>query len=131
MTGHLVLATLHANSALAAVPRLTDMGVEPYLLASVLRGVMAQRLARGRCRTCLGNDSTCMTCHGTGFAGRLAIAELALLDEELVSALTRSQILPPLLDLRLQSRGYAPLVEDARGRIELGDIGADELAFAS
>ena len=52
LTGHLVLATLHTNDALAAIPRLTDMGVEPYLVAASLRALMAQRLVRRVCEHC-------------------------------------------------------------------------------
>lgn len=110
LTGHLVLSTLHTNSAVGAVARLVDMGVESYLLAAALRGVLAQRLVRRICSRCkeeyeptkleysfLGLEKPrrllrghgCEHCHGTGFLGRMAVQELLPVDEymsELISA---------------------------------------------
>jgi general secretion pathway protein E len=107
LTGHLVLATLHTNDAVSAVTRLADMGVEPYLLASSVRGVLAQRLVRCLCADCreatlpsvgeseilaeLGLPSTqrlyrpvgCASCSQTGYRGRTGIYELILIDETL------------------------------------------------
>ncbi|MBD3235204.1 MAG: type II secretion system protein GspE, partial [Candidatus Eisenbacteria bacterium] len=100
MTGHLVLSTLHTNSAAGAIPRLLDMGLESYLLASSLTAVMAQRLIRKLCTKCrvedsapdreqlvlLGLDSDdsvqlhapqgCAHCNQTGYRGRRAVGEL-------------------------------------------------------
>ncbi|MDD2987376.1 MAG: type II secretion system ATPase GspE [Zoogloea sp.] len=102
LTGHLVLATLHTNDAASAVTRLVDMGVEPFLLASTLRGVLAQRLVRKLCPACrsaspssaadrelLGPDTPaelwhatgCPECTRTGYAGRSGIYELIIADE--------------------------------------------------
>ena len=102
LTGHLVLATLHTNDAASAVTRLVDMGVEPFLLASTLRGVLAQRLVRKLCTACrsaspssaadrelLGPDTPaqlwhatgCPECSRTGYAGRSGIYELIVADE--------------------------------------------------
>jgi len=114
LTGHLVLATLHTNSALAAVPRLIDMGVEPYLLGAVLRGVLAQRLVRRVCADCAG--SGCERCNPSGYSGRVAIGELLLLDAELTEALTQSLELSPEQRERLRQGGYRPLREDAEDR---------------
>jgi general secretion pathway protein E len=103
LTGHLVLSTLHTNSAAAAITRLRDMGIEEYLLSAVLRGVLAQRLVRRLCPTCrrtveappelidrlslrrfadpadakvlLWHAVGCPECRHTGYRGRLAIAE--------------------------------------------------------
>ncbi|MBX3732951.1 MAG: Flp pilus assembly complex ATPase component TadA [Verrucomicrobiae bacterium] len=122
LTGHLVLATLHTNSALAAVPRLIDMGVEPYLLAAVLRGILAQRLARRLCDACDGDDDGCEACHGSGYVGRVAVGELALCDAETASALSVGHILPEHLRARLAARGYRPLAEDAGARVAAGEI---------
>lgn len=101
LTGHLVLSTLHTNSAAATVTRLRDMGLEPYLIASVLRGVLAQRLIRRLCTACkrpapidhafahrfgIGEGVTifhpvgCGACRHTGYRGRLAIAEFLVPD---------------------------------------------------
>ncbi|NVJ70797.1 MAG: type II/IV secretion system protein [Alphaproteobacteria bacterium] len=98
LTGHLVLSTLHTNSAAAAISRLLDMGVEDYLISSTLRLVMAQRLVRTLCPHCKTDDrpapllleelglglddgpfytgSGCEACHGSGYLGRTMIAEV-------------------------------------------------------
>ena len=105
LTGHLVLATLHTNDATSAVTRLADMGVEPYLLASSLLGVLAQRLVRTLCPDCraahpatpgeqtllaaIGLPATqplwrapgCDACNGSGFRGRTGVYELLLVDD--------------------------------------------------
>ncbi|WP_086642742.1 GspE/PulE family protein [Acetobacter sp. DsW_063] len=98
LTGHLVLSTLHTNSAAAAITRLRDMGLEDYLLTAVLRGILAQRLVRRLCQTCrhpetappellhrfaldatrqhtLWRAAGCAECRHTGYRGRSAIAE--------------------------------------------------------
>jgi len=63
LTGHLVLATLHTNDAVSAVTRLTDMGIEPFLLSSSLLGVLAQRLVRKTCTACQGSGCFCSARH--------------------------------------------------------------------
>lgn len=106
LTGHLVLSTVHTNSAAAALTRLKDMGVEPFLLASTLTAVVAQRLVRRLCPDCrepyhpsaseaalLGIDDTpdlvfyrakgCDACGGLGYQGRLGIYELIVMDPDL------------------------------------------------
>ncbi|MFA6044861.1 MAG: GspE/PulE family protein, partial [Phycisphaerales bacterium] len=76
LTGHLVLATLHTNDAPGAIPRLVDIGIEPYLITSSLLATLAQRLLRRTCQTCKGagqspgNAGTCEVCFGTGYKGR-------------------------------------------------------------
>ena len=106
LTGHLVLSTLHTNTAIGAITRLRDMGVEPFLLASSLIGVLAQRLVRTLCQHCkeahtatetetawLGADKTrpptiytatgCKECNQLGYAGRTGIYELVPIDDKL------------------------------------------------
>ncbi|MEM1184965.1 MAG: ATPase, T2SS/T4P/T4SS family [Planctomycetota bacterium] len=106
LTGHTVLATLHTNDAPSTVARLRDMGIEPYLLASALNGVVAQRLARtlcGRCTTgyhpsaevledaglmgrrglALKKGEGCKACHGSGFRGRLGVYEVMEVNGEI------------------------------------------------
>jgi len=104
LTGHLVFSTLHTNSAIATVARVVDMGLEPYLLASSLIGIVAQRLVRRICPTCRTEIATpsgvahlfpggapetmhrgkgCQDCRGTGYRGRVAIHELLMMNEEL------------------------------------------------
>ena len=79
LTGHLVLATLHTNDAASAVTRLTDMGVEPFLLSSSLLGVLAQRLVRKVCHACAGKG--CEACGQTGYSGRTGVFELLVTND--------------------------------------------------
>ena len=79
LTGHLVLATLHTNDAASAVTRLTDMGVEPFLLSSSLLGVLAQRLVRKVCVHCSGTG--CAECGQTGYQGRTGVFELMVAND--------------------------------------------------
>ncbi len=79
LTGHLVLATLHTNDAASAVTRLTDMGVEPFLLSSSLLGVLAQRLVRKLCVHCRGPG--CAECGLTGYQGRTGVFELMVAND--------------------------------------------------
>jgi general secretion pathway protein E len=101
LTGHLVLATIHTNDAASAVTRLTDMGVEPFLLSSSLLGVLAQRLVRRLCPHCKSNASPpvlakrtrktanpvesqpvgCEHCGQTGYSGRSGVFELLVTDD--------------------------------------------------
>ena len=87
LTGHLVLATLHTNDAASAVTRLTDIGIEPFLLSSSLLGVLAQRLVRKRCTFCNADAASsslsagCAQCGQTGYSGRTGVFELLVTDE--------------------------------------------------
>lgn len=118
MTGHFVLATLHTNDTISAATRLVDMGVEGYLIASVLRAVLAQRLVRRICHHCKVDDpltdleiswlkSTapellnnacfkkgkgCTYCHHTGYQGRLGVFELLLMSPEMCDALRHNEL---------------------------------------
>lgn len=113
LTGHLVFSTLHTNDAASAVARLLDLGIEPYLLASSVVGVLAQRLVRRVCPACgrpaasteslrqLGVDPTsvstvrmmegvgCAACRGTGFSGRFGLFELLTVDDAVRDAICR------------------------------------------
>jgi general secretion pathway protein E len=89
LTGHLVLATLHTNDSAAAVTRLLDMGIEPFLLSSSLLGVVAQRLVRKLCPVCRRHDghewhaAGCDKCGQTGYQGRVGVYELLLTTDEI------------------------------------------------
>ena len=78
LTGHLVLSTLHTSSASAAVTRLRDLGLADYLISETLSTVVAQRLVRVKCSACAPDKpvASCQTCFGSGYSGRVAIAEL-------------------------------------------------------
>ena len=82
LTGHLVLSTLHTNDAASAVTRLIDIGVASYKIATAVKGVLAQRLVRRRCDRCDGTNAACAECGGSGFHGRLAIAEVLVATPE-------------------------------------------------
>jgi general secretion pathway protein E len=81
LTGHLVFATLHTNDAAGAITRLIDMGVEPFLIASSIAGVIGQRLVRTYCKACKGKG--CKECHEAGYKGRKAINELMTINDEI------------------------------------------------
>jgi len=89
LTGHLVLATLHTNDSAAAVTRMLDMGIEPFLLSSSLLGVVAQRLVRKLCPHCKRNEGGswhevgCDRCGNTGYQGRVGIYELLLTTDQI------------------------------------------------
>ncbi|WP_205631418.1 type II secretion system ATPase GspE [Collimonas fungivorans] len=91
LTGHLVLATLHTNDSAAAVTRLLDMGIEPFLLSSSLLGVVAQRLVRKLCTHCRRHDGQlwhavgCEQCGHTGYHGRVGVYELLLTTDEITA----------------------------------------------
>jgi general secretion pathway protein E len=114
LTGHLVFTTLHAGSACGVIGRLLDMGVEPYLLTSGLRGILNQRLIRRRCPKC---EAGCEHCAGTGYRGRLLLAEL----------------LTPHADLRraILAKADVYALEDAAksvGRHSLAEAAAEAVA---
>ena len=105
LTGHLVFSTLHTNDAPGSMTRLIDMGVEPYLVASTVEGVLAQRLLRKLCTKCRAVDEStgpdlpsdfptenkqtiykeigCRECRETGYSGRTGVFELMKMDEEI------------------------------------------------
>jgi CheY-like chemotaxis protein len=90
-TGHVVLATLHTNTAASAITRLIDLGVPPFLVASSVRGVLAQRLVRRTCRTCKGTGlegtEPCETCRGSKYAGRTGVYSYLHIGTELRDAI--------------------------------------------
>ncbi|CAB3395427.1 GspE/PulE family protein [Kyrpidia spormannii] len=134
LTGHLVLSTLHTNDAPGSITRLMDMGVEPYLIASTLRGVVAQRLVRRVCADCreayrlaadeaelladwglaaetLWRGRGCTACHRTGYRGRMAVHELLPVNEEIRALIAERR---PAAEYRraAEEMGYLPLVHD-------------------
>ena len=124
LTGHLVLATLHTNDATSAITRLTDMGVEPFLLSSSLLGVLAQRLVRKYCGACHG--AGCAQCSHTGYAGRTGVFELLVVDDAI-----RAQIhnQAPEADIRAQAMagGMALMRQDAERLIAAGITSREEV----
>ncbi|MEQ9207743.1 MAG: ATPase, T2SS/T4P/T4SS family [Phycisphaerales bacterium] len=123
LTGHFVLATLHTNDAPSAIPRLLDIGVEPYLVTSSLLGVLAQRLMRRICTKCNGtgtHDGTkCETCFGSGYKGRLAAHELMLMNDTLRRLTAERADGVTLYEAAVDS-GFQPMKVDAMEKVRQG-----------
>ncbi len=153
MTGHLVLSTLHTNDALGAIPRLMDMGVAPYLLASSLLGVLAQRLVRMICPLCkvsitpaeagaerLGETASlltavfvgkgCASCRGTGYRGRTGIFEFLTVDPELLRATAARADADTLRRLALERQCLVPMLHEAVAKVNSGTTTVDEIVRA-
>jgi general secretion pathway protein E len=129
LTGHLVLATLHTNDSTAAVSRLLDMGVEPFLLSSSLIGVLAQRLVRQRCQSCgpralLGCDD----CGQSGYKGRLGIFELMAVDDAIRSAIKQRADASDIRQLALGMASFTSLEQDGLRLVRSGVTTEQELA---
>lgn len=141
LTGHMILSTLHTNTAAGAVTRLLDMGVEPFLLSSVLTGVLAQRLVRRLCPHCRepyavdpallerlgiaehpGDPSTfyrpvgCPSCKGSGYAGRMAVFEFIRIDRDMAGLILH--------------RADTRTIAEAAARAGFGTLRADGIAKA-
>ena len=124
LTGHLVLATLHTNDAVSAVTRLTDMGVEPFLLSSSLLGVLAQRLVRKRCTACQG--AGCAACGQTGYQGRTGIFELLTTNDQ-TKALVHDKASEAQLREAAVRQGMRSLREDGQRLVDNGVTSLEEL----
>jgi general secretion pathway protein E len=124
LTGHLVLATLHTNDAVSAVTRLSDMGIEPFLLSSSLLGVLAQRLVRKLCPSCQG--AGCVACGQTGFLGRTGIFELLTTDEAL-RGLIHDRASEAALLSAAKRQGMISMREDGERLVAQGVTSAQEL----
>jgi general secretion pathway protein E len=124
LTGHLVLATLHTNDAASAVTRLTDMGVEPFLLSSSLLGVLAQRLVRKLCRHCAG--AGCAECGQTGYQGRTGVFELLVTDEALRAQIHNQAAEAAIRDAALAA-GMTLMRDDGERLVEAGITSREEL----
>lgn len=136
LTGHLVLSTLHANDACAAIPRLLDMGLPPALLSGSLSLIMAQRLLRRCCRVCsqpsratspeLPAETGCLACAGTGFSGRLGVFEVVPINEAFHQAIQAKTAVGGLRELARQ-QGFPSLEAAARERVALGETTETEM----
>lgn len=124
LTGHLVLSTLHTNTALEAIPRLIDMGIDPYLLASTLKLVMAQRLIRTMCRDCFAVG--CNLCRGTGYSGRSVIVEVCEVDAGMKKLIVKKESVSACRKYA-RSRGFRSLQEDGDEKVEWGITTQEEV----
>ena len=149
MTGHFVLSTLHTSTAIGAVSRLVDMGVERFLLAPILSGVAAQRLVRRLCPACARPDVAtqadvdllegeialgaelrraqgCPACHGAGYRGRTGIYEIVAFDREM-AALVHAGASEAELAALARRRGPS-LVQDGVRKVASGTTTVEEVA---
>ncbi len=134
LTGHLVLATLHTNDAASAVTRLTDMGVEPFLLSSSLLGVLAQRLVRKLCPHCKAPSVIvtnfqpvgCPQCGQTGYSGRSGVFELLVTDDA-IRAQIHSRASEADIRAAAIASGMVLMREDGERLVRLGLTSREEL----
>ncbi len=158
LTGHMVLSTLHTNSAVGAITRLTDMGIEPFLIAASVRGLMAQRLVRRLCTNCAVPDEDsdeatatligrwrlanpeqvpsvlrpvgCPQCAGTGFFGRFAIYDLVELTRDMAHQITQGASEAELLGM-LGQRDESGLMHSGIEHVAQGNTTVAEVLRAS
>ncbi len=155
LTGHLVFSTLHTNDAPSAIARLADIGVKPFLIASAVRGILAQRLVRKLCPLCktpaslsdkemraLSLDASrlteatifgpvgCEKCRGGGFKGRMGIFELFLIDDE-VRQMINTGLTTTQLRRRARELGMRTLREDGIRKVLAGLTSGGEVVHAT
>lgn len=147
LTGHLVLSTLHTNTAIGAISRLTDIGVEPYLIASSLRGILAQRLVRRLCANCkyqvdpthgeierfkLTSDEKvwtyrgCENCDYTGYRGRMGVYEVITINDKLTRLIHDNAAAQVLRECAREQT--LPLFEKGLQLVRDGNTSLEELA---
>jgi len=148
MTGHQVFTTLHTNSALGAIPRLTDIGIKPEIMAGNIIGIIGQRLVRTLCKQCkklrpaedyekiiLGISEDvelyeavgCTVCSHSGFKGRISVIEILKLDEELDELIANRATSRELFKKAI-ANGFIPMIDDGIRRILQGDTTIEELS---
>jgi type II secretory ATPase GspE/PulE/Tfp pilus assembly ATPase PilB-like protein len=147
LTGHMVFSTLHTNDAAGAFPRLIDMGVEPFLIASAVAGVMGQRLCRRLCPDCrkrvpldrkyytlatppssdfVFEANGCDACMHKGYKGRRALFEVLDVDEDIESAIVRRENASRIRDISL-AKGMKTLREDGWAKVFAGVTSVNEV----
>jgi general secretion pathway protein E len=133
LTGHLVLATLHTNDAPSAVTRLTDMGIEPFLLSSSLLGVLAQRLVRKLCPHCKKQDAKgrwhpvgCSECGQSGYKGRTGVYELMVADDK-VRGLIHARAAESQIFVAAEANGMRSMREDGERLVAEGITSPEEV----
>lgn len=149
LTGHLVLSTLHTNSATAALTRLIDMGIEPFLISSSLTGVVGQRLVRRVCRDCARKEEPtsreieifrnagleietiqrgagCSSCGMTGYRGRLAIHEVLLIDDHIKELIMQQSSFVEIQNY-VKEKGMKFLLDDGLAKVTQGLTTTEEV----
>ena len=150
LTGHMVLTTLHTNSAVASITRLVDMGIKPYIIASALEGVIAQRLVRKICTSCATRSAPdhalmellgiapgyfgtkiacgqgCPQCNNTGYRGRVGIYEMFVMNDDFRQLIGSDYKESEVLNLA-RVNGMKTLLEDGLEKVRLGWTTLDEV----
>jgi type II secretory ATPase GspE/PulE/Tfp pilus assembly ATPase PilB-like protein len=147
LTGHLVFTTLHTNDAPSAITRMLDMGVEPFLVASTVEGLMAQRLVRRICKGCKAECKAsnveleagmppdikvfwrgrgCEECRGTGYRGRQGVFELVVVDDAVREMILKHEGANRLKKYAVE-HGMKTLREDGWERVRLGVTTPEEV----
>lgn len=149
LTGHLVFSTLHTNSAIEAIPRLMDMGIESYLITSALSGVVAQRLVKTICKDCaytreatpvekeiferrgqtietITNGEGCDACRQTGYRGRMAIHELLVVDESMKKLMMNNASFQELKNHMIE-KNTRLLIDDGLLKVKAGKTTLEEI----
>ncbi|GAB4546009.1 MAG: hypothetical protein Tsb0013_04390 [Phycisphaerales bacterium] len=130
LTGHMVLSTLHTNDVASSFVRLTDMGVEPYLVNAAVEGVSAQRLMRTLCSSCRNEAparESCERCKGLGYRGRVAVMEMALTTGAVKRAMLEGAE-EHLVRAALESGGFRSMRAHAELLVERGVTDSAEVA---
>jgi len=153
LTGHRVLTTLHTNDAATAITRLIEMGIQPYLVSTVLLASVSQRLLRKNCPHCIESytprkdmlmafgisaellpkfnfqrGTGCRTCHQTGYSGRMAIYEVLQVDEMVQDMITRGATAKDIAKACVQARTMRTLKADALAKVARGLTTLEEAA---
>lgn len=146
ITGHLVLSTLHTNDSIGAIARLTNLGIEPFLIANSLRAVISQRLVRKLCNKCkephlstdkemkllslkekrtLYQSKGCSVCHNTGYMGRVGIYEILIVNEEIKNLLYKDYDFTKIKSKAIKSIDV-DLLSDAKEKVLSGITSIEE-----
>ncbi len=123
LTGHLVFSTLHTNDSISTLNRLFDLDAKPYLIASTLRAIIAQRLVLKLCEEC---SDGCIKCNFTKFNGRISIFEILEIDEK-ISTLINKKVSNKEILISAKERGFKTILEDAKDKVNLGLTTIDEV----
>ena len=150
MTGHLVFSTLHTNSAVATISRLLDLGLKPFVAATALEGIIAQRLVRKICEHCREAETPdpallhrmgplfsqtsitafkgkgCERCHGSGYKGRIGLYEVLLLNDKMRHLIASDATIMDMTNYAKEI-GTSPLIEDGRDKVNQGMTTVEEL----
>jgi type II secretory ATPase GspE/PulE/Tfp pilus assembly ATPase PilB-like protein len=154
LTGHLLLSTLHTNDAATTLPRLLDMGIEEYLVASTVSIAIGQRLVRKICKDCKSEEKVtkaikqslsdtpfakllkenqilykgagCESCNGTGYKGRICINEVLVADDVIREAILRKASASEIKNIAIE-RGMTTMFEDGFNKIKSGETTIEEV----